>query len=66
MKIFAAGIPADRGEIEHVIFAADSEQHALEILAREFGCEGPEVAELTPEWLDDYYSGIATLSTERS
>lgn len=67
MKIFAAAIPADGGGTDYVIFNAEGEQHAHEILARDYGCETPEACEeLSPEWLDDYYDGQAVLSTERS
>ena len=67
MKIFAAAIPADGGGTDYVIFNAEGEQHAADILARDYDCETPESCEeLTPGWLDDYYGGQAVLSTERS
>jgi hypothetical protein len=67
VKIFAAAIPADGGGTDYVIFNAEGEQHAHEILAQDYDCEMPEACEeLTPRWLDDYYDGQAVLSTERS
>lgn len=67
MKTYAAAIPALGGRTDYVIFNAEDDAHAAEILARDYDCELPEAcAEFTPEWLDDYYDGQAVLSTERS